>query len=208
MSDERPRPQYGEYATPEQQAHAMGKRPIPPLRHLPEMPPPPDPAKRVVDPTQVPGSTQLPDSTQRAPDPTNRVLDPTQGIGSARRAAGHPVDRIFTIVLLGLGLFQLLDSIQGYLDFRVALNQLATEFGLSYAAPAAAAQAGYWSLASNVVLLVLTAVVAIRSVRRSRIAFYIPLIGYVLFEIVMVTIVMTIVPSFTHLMSTYLTSTQ
>jgi hypothetical protein len=34
------------------------------------------------------------------------------------------------------------------------------------------------------------------------------LIGYVLFEIVMVTIVMTIVPSFTHLMSGYLTSTQ
>jgi fructose-specific phosphotransferase system IIC component len=45
-------------------------------------------------------------------------------------------------------------------------------------------------------------------VRRSRIAFYIPLIGYVLFEIVMVTIVMTMVPSFTHLMSSYLTSTQ
>jgi hypothetical protein len=202
MSDERPRPQYGEYATPEQQAHAMGKRPIPPLRHLPEMPPPPDPAKRVVDPTQ------LPDSTQRVPDPTNRVLDPTRGIGSAPRVAGHPVDRIFTIVLLGLGLFQLLDSIQGYLDFRVALNQLATEFGLSYAAPPAAAQAGYWILASNVVLLVLTAVVAIRFVRRSRIAFYIPLIGYVLFEIVMVTIVMTMVPSFTHLMSSYLTSTQ
>jgi Family of unknown function (DUF6264) len=202
MSDERPRPQYGEYATPEQQAHAMGKRPIPPLRHLPEMPPPPDPAKRVVDPTR------LPDSTQRVPDPTNRVLDPTQGIGSEPRVVGHPVDRIFTIVLLGLGLFQLLDSIQGYLDFRVALNQLATEFGLSYAAPAAAAQAGYWILASNVVLLVLTAVVAIRFVRRSRIAFYVPLIGYVLFEIVMVTIVMTMVPSFTHLMSSYLTSTQ
>jgi hypothetical protein len=42
MSDEptnprdRPRPEYGEYATPEQQAHAMGKRPIPPLRHFPE----------------------------------------------------------------------------------------------------------------------------------------------------------------------------
>jgi hypothetical protein len=201
MSDERPRPQYGEYATPEQQAHAMGKRPIPPLRHLPEMPPPPDPAKRVVDPTQLPNST-------KAPDPTNRVLDPTQGIGSAPRVAGHPVDRVFTIVLLGLGLFQLLDSIQGYLDFRVALNQLATQFGLSYAAPAAAAQAGYWILASNVVLLVLTAVVAIRFVRSSRIAFYVPLIGYLLFEIVMVTIVMTIVPSFTHLMSSYLTSTQ
>jgi hypothetical protein len=182
MSDERPRPQYGEYATPEQQAHAMGKRPIPPLRQLPEMPP--------------------------SPDPANRVLDPAEGIGSAPRATGHPVDRVFTIVLLGLGLFQLLDSIQGYLDFRVALNQLATEFGLNYAAPAAATQAGYWILASNVVLLVLTAVVAIRFVRRSRISFYVPLIGYVLFEIVMVTIVMTIVPSFTHLMSGYLTSTQ
>jgi Family of unknown function (DUF6264) len=201
MSEERPRPQYGEYATPEQQAHAMGKRPIPPLRHQPEMPPPPDPAKRVVDSTQVPDPTQVPDSTRGD-------LEPTSGIGSARRVVGHPVDRIFTIVLLGLGLFQLLDSIQGYLDFRVALNQLATQFGLTFAAPAAATQAGYWILASNVVLLVLTAVVAIRAVRRSRIAFYIPLIGYVVFEIVMVTIVMTSVPSFTHLMSTYLASAQ
>jgi hypothetical protein len=49
MSDERPRPQYGEYATPEQQASAMGKRPIPPLRQFPEVtPPPPNPEHRVV----------------------------------------------------------------------------------------------------------------------------------------------------------------
>jgi hypothetical protein len=45
----RPRPQFGEYATPEQQAHAMGKRPIPPLRQFPQdQPPPPDPEHRVV----------------------------------------------------------------------------------------------------------------------------------------------------------------
>jgi hypothetical protein len=190
MSEERPRPQYGEYATPEQQAHAMGKRPIPPIRTQPEIPPPP------------------PNPTTRVPDPAKRMPDLTPGIGSARRGSAHPIDRMFTIVLLGLGLFQLLDNIQGYLDFRVALNQLASELGLSFAAPAAATQAGYWILASNVVLLVLTAVVAIRAVRGSRIAFYIPLIGFVLFDIAMVSIVITMVPSFTQLMSTYLASTQ
>jgi Family of unknown function (DUF6264) len=206
MSEERPRPQYGEYATPEQQAHAMGKRPIPPLRHQPEMPPPPDPTKRVVDPAQVDPAQG--DPAQGVPDPSQRVPESTPVIGSVPRGSAHPIDRVVTLVLLGLGLFQLLDSIQGYLSFRVALNQLATGFGLTFAAPPAATQAGYWILASNVVLLLLTALVAIRVVRRSRIAFYIPLIGYVVFEIVMVTIVMTAVPTFAHLMSTYLTSTQ
>jgi hypothetical protein len=181
MSEERPRPQYGEYATPEQQAQAMGKRPIPPLRVQPEMPAPPDPATRVSDPGQ------------------RAALAPAV-------ASGHPIDRMITIVLLGLGLFQLLDSIGGFLDFRVTLNQLATAFGLSFAAPAAATQAGYWILAANVVLLLLTAVVAIRVVRGSHIAFYIPLIGYLVFEIVMVTIVMTTVPSFADLMASYLAS--
>lgn len=56
MTDERPRPQYGEYATPEQQAAAMGQTYVPPT---PEPPAPtasaPDKALDYVRPTSYPG---------------------------------------------------------------------------------------------------------------------------------------------------------
>jgi hypothetical protein len=48
VSDDRPRPRYGEYATPEQQAKAAG---------LPLQPPPPDAAARVEAPTPSPEPT-------------------------------------------------------------------------------------------------------------------------------------------------------
>ena len=64
MSDERPRPQYGEYATPEQQAAAMGKKYVPPA---------PEPVDGPPTPTNVSGGYARPYPT-RQPGYLNRFF--------------------------------------------------------------------------------------------------------------------------------------
>ncbi|HEX4444716.1 MAG TPA: DUF6264 family protein [Galbitalea sp.] len=59
MTDDRPRPQYGEYATPEQQAEAMGHKYVPPA---------PEPT------TPAPDTTVAPAYLNRQPGYANRFL--------------------------------------------------------------------------------------------------------------------------------------
>jgi hypothetical protein len=80
MTDDRPRPEYGEYATPEQQAAAMGRAYIPP----------PVPETRVAIPV-VPGSPQ--------PSAAEQL-----------RLGGNAIDRFATIFQLGIGLVFLANS--------------------------------------------------------------------------------------------------
>ena len=81
MTDNAPRPQYGEYATPEQQAAAMGRT----------FTPPPAPETRVAIPV-VPG----------APTPAAEEQQ--------LRFGGNVVDRFLTIFQLGIGLVFLINS--------------------------------------------------------------------------------------------------
>jgi Family of unknown function (DUF6264) len=81
MTDETSRPQYGEYATPEQQAAAMGRI----------YTPPPAPETRVSIPV-VPGAAAPPEHEQQL------------------RFGGNVVDRFVTIFQLGIGLVFLINS--------------------------------------------------------------------------------------------------
>jgi hypothetical protein len=80
MTDDRPQPQYGEYATPEQQAAAMGRA----------YAPPPTAETRASSPV-VPGT-------------------PQREQGEQLRPGGNAIDRFVTIFQLGIGLVFLINS--------------------------------------------------------------------------------------------------
>jgi hypothetical protein len=96
MTDQPARPQYGEYATPEQQAAAMGRT----------YTPPPAPETRVSIPA-APGSPAQNEQEQQL------------------RFGGNVVDRFLTIFQLGIGLVFLLNSdyFQFAEDFNTASTE-------------------------------------------------------------------------------------
>jgi hypothetical protein len=158
MTDDRPRPQYGEYATPEQQAKAMGQVHRAPSE--PSIPPPPDPSSRVAAP--IPASVR----------------------------SGFSGDRFATIFLLGIGFFAFLTSISGDLNLAAQINQTsATIGGGNYSDPGFANRMGILLLVVNAVTLLGTAIWALRWMARGRRAFYIPIVGFLVFSILAVIIV-------------------
>jgi hypothetical protein len=161
MSDERPaRPQYGEYATPEQQARAMGQTYRPPV------------------PTPQPSSTPPP------PDPSARVTSGEQP-AVPRQARASIGDRFTTMFLLGIGLFSFLESISGYLHFSIQFNAAVAQMGGgTYSDPARADHVGIGLLIAHVVLYVGTLLWALTNLAHGRRAFYVPIVGFVIFAIV------------------------
>jgi hypothetical protein len=150
MSDSRPRPEYGEYATPEQQAAAMGKAYLPPL----------DAAAPVTT--------------------TEPVAHPS---GMSLRPGGNLIDRFATIFQLGIGLVLLLTS--DFFHVAENANIALAEFGLSQRIPGAIDHYGWLLLTANIVLLLATFVWAYARLRRGRLAFWVPLVGYLAFSVVL-----------------------
>ncbi len=158
-SDPRPRPQYGEYATPEEQRARIAQ---------------PD-AALLYEPAPVL-------DTAPAPDPA-----PVRPAGDAVPAAAPPrsrtIDRIVTFALLAYGLVNVVASFPALTDYS---DYAETMFGLlgvdaTLSDPAAGRP---WGIASAIVLAVgwfLTAAVSWVSVRRGRISWWIPLVGGIVF---------------------------
>jgi hypothetical protein len=157
MSDDRPRPQYGEYATPEEQRARI----------------------RQPDATFDLDAGKAPDAAPPAPAPI-----PTPAAGPAARNP-RAMDRIATIALLALGLFEVLRSIPGFVDPNELLTQLLTQFGVDggLSDPAGARA---WGAAAAVLLAVgwfATAAVSVWNLRAGRLSFWIPLLGGVVFTL-------------------------
>jgi Family of unknown function (DUF6264) len=150
MSDPRPRPEYGEYASPEEQAAAMGRAYIPPV-----------------------------DSAAPAliPQP---VVHPS---GMSLRSGGSLIDRFVTILQLGIGLVLLLTSDFFHLGENANIDL--AEFGVSQRIPVAIDRYGWLLLAANIVLLLATFAWAYARLRRGRLAFWVPVIGYLAFSVVL-----------------------
>jgi hypothetical protein len=144
MTDDEPRPQYGEYATPEQVAAAMGTHYVPPS----VMPPPP-----VAEDRQ-----QLP----------------------ALRMGGNAVDRFATIFELGIGVVVLLNS--DYFHTSQSYSQVSSLFGVSITISPAIDSWGWLLLAGNILFLALTALWALVRLRRRKLAFWIPIVGFAAFD--------------------------
>lgn len=151
---ERPRPQFGEYATAEEQRARI----------------------------QRPEVTEALDAGV-APQPTPQaapVADTPAGF-AAPATRGARVDRIVTFGLLFYGLFSVVTTIVQLLDFPEYAERGAQMLGVT--ATFTNLSAGYvWGAAAALVYGIgwlLTAVVTWRRLRRGRIAFWVPLVGFV-----------------------------
>ena len=160
----RPRPQYGEYATPEQQAAAAG---IPYRPHAHAAPPH----------GQVPAAVPPPpahDTRVGAPGPTSV------------QASSRRWDFVLSSLLLGYGLFSVIIGSAQYTDLAGLINtQLYSpqKIGTFVASPLSE-RLGVVLVVSQIVLYVLTAAFTIARLRAGRIAFWIPVCGALLFGIV------------------------
>jgi hypothetical protein len=177
--DDRPAPQYGEYATPEEQARAAGLKYIPPVA-----------AERVMQQPEPPVGQDIP------------------GPQAPTLQRQRPYDRFLTVVLLAIAGFSLAQSIPNDLDFSASLDTVLKRAGVgSFTDAALADRVGIWLLVAQSILVVLTFVWAISAMRRGRASFYIPIIGALAFAIVVVIVCIVMFdssPAFVKQMTEYM----
>lgn len=171
MSDEtpdpRPRPQYGEYATPEEQ-RARIHQPAPPAQAPAAAPPPPAPTWGASSmPGTKPGS--WPEAT-----PGTRERKP------------HPVDRIVTFALLAYGLINVISSIPSLVDYTAYTETVFKLLGVNatLSDPAAGKPWGFTAALVLTLGWLITAGLSWLSLRRGRLTWWIPLVGGFVFTFV------------------------
>ena len=161
--DPRPRPAYGEYATPEEQQARIRQ---------------PD-VTASFDSGQAPVAPAAPPlgSAPHAPQ-----WGATPPLGSAPAASGvrrRPVDRAITFALLAFGAINVVFSAMSYVDLPALATRAMAILGIE-GEFTNVESASFWGPAAAVVLVVgfvLTAVLAVRRVRRFKIAWWIPVVG-------------------------------
>lgn len=153
----RPRPQYGEYATPEEQ-RARIQRP------------------------EVTEALEAGVAPQPEPPVSTPASAPVPAAGTRPGALRGPLwDRVITGGLLAYGLVSTVSTIMQLLDFPRYAESAAAVLGVD--ATYTNLQAGYvWGAAAALVYGIgwlLTALLTWRRLRRGRIAFWIPIAGFV-----------------------------
>lgn len=152
------RPQYGEYATPEEQRARAG---LPPLES--------DAVASV--PHDAPANASAP--------PHSPVSVRPAAAPAARPA--NPIGRLITAVLLGMGLVNVLMSIPGFFDLSTTLSASMQMLGVEGEFTNFAA-ARTWGTVSAVVMMVgyaATVWLSFRRIKAGRSAWWIPLVGFV-----------------------------
>lgn len=177
----RSRPEFGEYASPEEQRAAI-RAPVDyssgvPLRE-PALPGR-DPAARNMDGFD-PHAWEAPSGhtpyTGYPPPPARNL--------------GHPVDRAATFALFAVGLINILSGAGRTLNLSGTMTDSLRLMGVSSTIPDTPdiARLGALLVISQLVLWVAALAWSIRRVMRGRLAFWIPLLAAVLAGIVMVTV--------------------
>ncbi|MCW4386455.1 DUF6264 family protein [Salinibacterium sp. SYSU T00001] len=171
MSDERgrPRPAYGEYATPEEVARARGMTLDEYERHLAS-----------IAPTRDEEAT--PDAASARPSEPSRssapVAPPRSALANSNARIG---DCIVTIALLAFGLLSVVTTIPALLDLGEGLSAAFAAQGLgAYTSFEAARAMGVVAIVVQLLLWLLTLALSIGAVRRGRLSWWIPLLGGVL----------------------------
>lgn len=165
--DPRPAPQYGEYATPEEQRARI---------RLPDATGRLETGHAPVQPAPQPWGPPAP---QAAP-PAQPWAPPRSG-AQASAAGARPGDRLATMILLGVGLVYVLLSSVSLFDLPDALTQAMHTLGVP-GEFTNVDSARLWGIVAAVVLLVGyagTAAIALRRLRRGRLSWWIPLVGAV-----------------------------
>jgi hypothetical protein len=193
MADSRSRPQYGEYASPEDQAKAI-RVPVPPPEQAPLAAPAPG---RVTGygAGQEPSAGPWARPGQQG-DTAGQQGPGQPGLGQPADAARQMVrtrDIGFTAALLAIGLFWVIVSIPGMADLPATIQQTYAMQGYTgkYGPVALGATIGLVINISQLVLWAVTCGLSVLAIRKGRRAFYIPLAGGVVSGLVVM--VLTIV---------------
>lgn len=152
MSDPRPRPEYGEYATPDEQVAAGGT---------------------AIDPPEAPTGENPPETRSAAfPPPTTSPIP-----GPAPRVAPQ-WDVTLTMALLFFGAFSIVSSAPGYIDFSDTLTSAAAIMDIGKPTNAGLANAfGVVALAVQIAVYTAVLVITLRRLRSKRLTFFVPLAG-------------------------------
>ncbi len=177
MTEQRPRPQYGEYASPQAQAQAIAGS-LPPIIPAPTAPHP-----------------------VTAAAPARSAGSGVRMGGSASRPKSRRWDLILSLVLLAYGALNVVAQIFQATDLATVLSRFYTVQGIGTFTPTEL------SSTLGIVLNVITVVVFLATVavtstllRRGRLAFYVPIVGGALALLVALVFVMVLLsrdPSFT-----------
>lgn len=159
---ERPRPQYGEYATPEEQ-RARIQQP---------------------DTTRLLETGQDPDVLGGAVPPDSPSIVAKPAAPAMRR--GRFIDRVATIALLVYGLVTVVTGIPTMIDYQSYVDMVLELLGIDgqLADPSAGRP---WGIAAALVLAIgwlLTAWVSWRSLARERLTWWIPLVAGIVFTFI------------------------
>ena len=191
--ERRPRPQYGEYATPQEQAKIIADS-LPPVSSLlvpaPAAPTPPATAGHPASASPTAGG-----SAHRAPDAATRA-----SANAAVRPAAPRRRRRWDLILTALLLGYASVNVIGQLMARDMLSTIVTQFfvaqGIGVYTPTALTTTLGNSL--NVVTLTLVAVTVLVTtwmLRRGRVAFWVPIAGGVAATIVALVFVVILLQS-------------
>ncbi|HEU4850226.1 MAG TPA: DUF6264 family protein [Terrimesophilobacter sp.] len=150
----RPRPEYGEYASPEEQEQAIARS---------------QPREGSVVPDRQVQAT--PAATPVAPDHAPvRATPAPAGVG----------DRMVTVFLLALGLVYLIGGAGGYLSLGNTLDTVYAQFGLGDYTPTAATPAfGIAIVAGQAVIWIAAAAWSYRRLSSGRRSWWVPVLGAV-----------------------------
>ncbi|MDE0545760.1 DUF6264 family protein [Microbacterium sp. C7(2022)] len=169
-SDPRPRPQYGEYATPEEQRARIRQPDVAAALDVGM------PAHEVAEP---------PAETDAAP-----------GAGAAHAVPTpkrRPVDRIVTFGLLAYGLITVVTSFNTLVDYNAYAAQVLEMMGADPGL-ATGIDGRSWGVAAALVLAggwLLTAALSWLSLARARITWWIPVVGAIVFTTVSAVLMLT-----------------
>lgn len=180
MSESRPRPQFGEYASPEEQrariaepideqrAEELGIAPVVPVERQP---------RQQQEPT-------LREQTREQAHERGVVQPGAPAVAARRPVAG---DRIATSILLGLGLVGLIVTMPGLLDLPGLIRPALVQMGVSgYSSDGLASAMGILALGLQIALWVGAIILSSRSLRAGRLTFWIPLVAGVAANLVVV----------------------
>lgn len=159
--EERPRPQYGEYASPEEQQARIRQ---------PDVTDELDRGRAPVVPADAAGADA---GSAPASAPT----------------AGTAIDRIATAVLLGLGAVNVLFTVPGFLDLSATFARTMEAMGIpgSFTNDAAAQTWGSIAVVVLIAGFLITALASWRRLRAGRRAWWIPLVGAAVTYVIVVS---------------------
>ena len=199
--ESRPRPQYGEYATPQDQAAAIATSlpPVPPVLLPSDRPssvaPAPEASTRASGPPQKRGSR---DAVHDPAAHDSAAYDPATHDSATHdpaktSVAGHPAaagrqrrwDLVLSTGLMVYGFLNVLSGLFQYADLGAFLDQLYEAFNIgNYASTGMERPIGIAIVASNLLSFTLVAWFTVRALKAHKIAFWIPLVGGVVATIV------------------------